>query len=226
MPINHYFQSGDSIGERSEQRLIESLILESIKIYGYDLVYLPRKVVDLDPLFMEDPLSKFDRAFHIEAYLENVNGFGENDILSKFGIQLNDSGSFIVARARWEELIGRFGGNQLPSRPAEGDLLYFAKTNSFFEIKKVEAFNPFFQLGKLYTYKMNVELYQYSSERFETGLQKIDNPSDIFGSLDTLITDSTTVPEDATPLANNDFLKQKSVGIIDWSGNNPFGENE
>lgn len=214
------------IGEVSEQNLIEDLILESIQIKGFDLYYIPRKIMNLDPLFMEDPVSRFENAYPIEAYLETVNGFGENDILSKFGIQLNDSGTFVVSRRRWEQLIGSRSDAQLPNRPAEGDIVYFAKTNSFFEIKKVEYSNPFYQLGKVYVYKLQVEVFQYSSEVFDTGVIQIDSPSDIFGSLDTLISDSETVPEDATPLADNAFIKEKSVGVIDWSGSNPFGENE
>lgn len=225
MPTNHFFQDGRMIGEASEQNLIEDLILESIQIKGVDMFYIPRTLVALDPLFLEDPLSRFENAYPLEVYIENVNGFGENDFLSKFGIQLNDSGTLVVSRRRWDQLISK-SATQLPNRPAEGDILYFPKTNSFFEIKKTEALNPFFQAGKLYIFKLQVEVYQYSSEVFDTGVQQIDSPSDIFGSLDTLISDSETVPEDATPLADNQYLKVKSTGIIDWSGTNPFGENE
>ena len=226
MPTNHYFQDGRMVGETSEQNLIEDLILESIRISGFDLFYLPRKVVNLDPLFMEDPISRFELAYPIEAYLETVNGFGENDILSKFGIQLNDSGTFVVSKRRWEQLIGKNTGLQLPNRPAEGDIVYFSKTNSFFEIKKVEYSNPFYQLGKIYVYRLQVEVYQYSSEVFDTGISNIDNPSDIFGSLDTLINDSPAITEEATPLSDNTLFKEKATAIVDWSGSNPFGENE
>lgn len=225
MPTNHYFQDGRMIGEFSEQNLVEDLILEAISIYGLDFYYIPRTIVNLDPLFLEDPLSRFENAYPLEAYLENVNGFGENDILSKFGIQLNDSGVLQVSRRRWEQLVGKYNNIQLPNRPAEGDILYFPKTNSFFEIKKVEAMNPFYQLGKLYTYKLNIELYQYSSEVFDTGVVSIDSPSDIFGTLDTLVNTSETVTEEATPLADNTFLKTAAADVVDWSGSNPFGEN-
>ena len=236
------------IGERNEQLLIEDLIIESIRIYGVDLIYLPRTLVSVDELFLEDTLSRFRQAFPLEAYIENVDGFGNNDVLSKFGIQINDSGTFVVSRRRWEQLVGRANGLQLPNRPAEGDIVYFPKTNSFFEIKKVDAFNPFFQLGKLYVYKLQVELYQYSSERFDTGIELIDETAtnksldilvnkfvdengdnilledDLFGNTSYFVVDDTLI-EDAMPTANNEYFRDKSDSIIDWSGTNPFGEN-
>jgi len=238
-PTNHYFQDGRMIGERNEQLLIEDLIIES---------YLPRTLVNVDELFLEDTLSKFKQAFPLEAYIENVDGFGNNDVLSKFGIQINDSGTFVVSRRRWEQLVGRSSALQLPNRPAEGDIVYFPKTNSFFEIKKVDAFNPFFQLGKLYVYKLQVELYQYSSERFETGIEIIDETAtvksldllvnkfvdengdnilledDAFGNTSYFIVDDNLI-KDVMVTSNNDYFKENADSIIDWSGTNPFGEN-
>lgn len=246
MPINPYFSDGRMMGSASEQNLVEDLIIESIQTMGFDLVYLPRTLVNLDQLFLEDTLSKFKDAYPIEAYLESVDGFGGNDILSKFGIQMNDSGTFVIARRRWDQLVGKNAGLQLPNRPAEGDLVFFPKTQSYFEIKKVDAFNPFYQLGKLYVYKLQVELYQYSSESFETGNVDIDDTGPIFYPLDMLqyeiLTEdgdiikledddnSSLISEDfveryVDPSADNTFFKEASTSIIDWSGSNPFGEN-
>jgi hypothetical protein len=71
-------------------------------------------------------------------------------------------------------MVGRFGQTIIPSRPNEGDLLYFPLTGGLFEIKFVQHQDPFYQLGKLYIYKLEVELFQYSSEAIDTGDSDID----------------------------------------------------
>lgn len=244
MPTNAYFQSGRSIGETSEQRLIEELIMECIAMYGFDVHYMPRTLVKDDQLFLEDTLSRFQQAYPIEAYLENATGFEGNDILSKFGIQMNDSGTFVIAKRRWEEAVGRSPNLMLPDRPAEGDLVYFPITNSYFEIKKVNVFNPFYQVGKLYVYKLEVELFQYSSERIETGNDSIDDIGNIFGSLNIL--DNQLLLEDGSVLlaeegtgsfieeshslksvdiqTDNEYFEAKNDDILDFSISNPFGD--
>jgi hypothetical protein len=248
MSTNFYFQSGVPGGRNSEQRLVEGLIIESIKIYGFDTYYLPRTEVARDNLFLEDPASKFQNAIPLEMYLENVDGFaGESTIMSKFGLESRDSATFVVARMRWEDLIGKGRSNSLvlPNRPAEGDLIYLPLTNSFFEIKKVDAHNPFFQLGKLYVYKLECELYQYSSEDFDTGIAGIDsienNSMDLqqralalesgdqlqlngaSDDLGILIYEGFSV-ENNDPLANNDEFNLEAMDILDFSEVNPFGE--
>ena len=248
MSTNFYFQSGVPGGRNSEQRLVESLIIESIKIYGFDTYYLPRTQVAKDELFLEDPASRFQNAIPLEMYLENIDGFaGESTIMSKFGLESRDSATFMVARMRWEDLIGKGRSNSLvlPNRPAEGDLIYLPLTNSFFEIKKVDAHNPFFQLGKLYVYKLECELYQYSSEDFDTGIGRIDDVNDrsmdlqqqalTLESGDQLELDSLGddqgvllyegfIIENADPLANNDEFNLEAMDILDFSEVNPFGE--
>ena len=67
MPTNSYFTHGTS----GEQNLVEELVIEQIKMFGQDVYYIPRVIVDEDPAFGEDSLSKFDDAYLIEAYLEN-----------------------------------------------------------------------------------------------------------------------------------------------------------
>ena len=131
MPTNFYFQSGNTSGTTSEQRLIEDLIIESLKIYGHDVFYLPRTLVKEDTIFDEDTLSKFTQAYPLEMYLENVEGFGgDGELFSKFGLEVRDSATFILARRRWDELVKTSGGIfTQDTRPSEGDLLYFQKIN-------------------------------------------------------------------------------------------------
>ena len=138
---------------------MEDLIIECLKIYGFDVYYMPRQTVFEDNILKEDVLNKFDAYYPIEMYLSDIQGFqGEGDLLTKFGVEIRDTANFIVSRRRWDQIVGRDGFAQLTNRPAEGDLLYFPLTKSYFEIRRVEATDPFFQLGKLYVYVLQCEV--------------------------------------------------------------------
>jgi hypothetical protein len=183
MPRSVYF----SHGNRSEHLLHEDIIVESIGIYGQNFYYIPRELVAKDEILGEDRLSKFKKAFAIEMYLENAEGFeGQGAFIQRFGgMMMEQSATLTVARRRWEQLVGRFGVTTIPSRPNEGDLLYFPLTDGLFEIKFVQHQDPFYQIGKLFVYKLEVELFQYASERMETGITQIDQ----FESLKSFSTD-------------------------------------
>lgn len=244
MAVNHYFQQGLSIGRSSEQLLYEDLIIECLKIYGFDAYYMPRKSVNLDTILNEDPLNKYEQAYLIEMYLKNVTGFeGDGDLLSKFGVEIRDSASLIVSRRRWDQVVARKGPVQLATRPAEGDLIYFPLTKSFFEIRRVEDREPFFQVGKLYVYELQVELLQYSSEEIDTGISEIDAVVDnqsfniqdyqiLMENGDKFIyeyeSNSYAILEsfDADlidPLAQNDDFELE-ISVLDFTESNPFGE--
>lgn len=245
MATNFYFQSGNTSGTTNEQRLLEDLIIESIKIYGHDVYYMPRTTVKQDNILGEDILSRFDNAYPIEMYLSNIDGWeGDGELLSKFGIQVTHQATFVVSKRRWEDVVGAVDESflQLPNRPAEGDLLYFPKTNSLFEIKFVQHLDPFFQLGKFHVYSMQCELYQYSSEALDTGVEEIDRledirSQDIFGyqiltqSGDLLLTQNefsviqqTFASRNNIPSADNDEFESTGSGILDFTVINPFGE--
>jgi hypothetical protein len=168
---NVYFSQGTG----NEQYLLEDIIIESMQIYGQDFYYIPRVLVAKDNILGEDRLSEFKQAYGIEMYLESVDGFeGQGAFINKFGLMMEQSATLTVARRRWDQLVGRFGQTQLPNRPCEGDLLYFPLTKGLFEIKFVQHQDPFYQLGKLYVYKLQVELFQYASEHIDTGFKDID----------------------------------------------------
>jgi len=184
--VNPYFQAGRNIGEAPEQDLISDLIIECIKIYGFDLIYLPRQSVNTDDILNEDVLNKYDYGYPIEMYLSSVDGFeGEGSLLSKFGLEIRDTATLVVAKKRWHELVQANGTTQLPTRPTTGDIIYFPDTKAFLEIREVKTKNPFFQVGKLYVYSLSCELMQFSHERFNTNIPEIDETAESF-SLDIL----------------------------------------
>lgn len=170
MAINRYF----SQGTKSEQRLYEDIIIEALSIYGQDVYYLPREIVRRDTIFGDDSTSRFDKAYRIEMYIENVEGFdGEGDLFSKFGVEIRDAATFVVSRRRWTSTIQYYentGSNQF-YRPREGDLIYLALSRTFFEITKVETENPFYQLKDLPVFRIRVESFEYNDEDFDTGLE-------------------------------------------------------
>ena len=164
---------------KSEQTLYEDLIIESISMYGQDVVYIPRSEISKDEILNES-YSKFESGHVIEMYIENIDGFeGEGDLLSKFGIEIRDQATFIVAKSRWEQQVGIYDDSV---RPMEGDLLYLTMSNSLFEIKFVEHEQPFYQLQNLPVYKLQAELFEYSDETLDTGFSQIDSIETLFAT--------------------------------------------
>ena len=171
MPTNVYFDTGT----KSEQHLYEDLMIEQLKIYGQDVFYIPRTLVKEDELFGEDTLSKFGDAYLIEMYFENVEGYeGEKEIMSKFGLQMNDDATFVVSRRRFEQLVSHDSNLIVKTRPNEGDLVYFPKVNKMFEITFVEHDDPFYQVHNVPAFKLKVKTFEYSSEDIDTGIAEID----------------------------------------------------
>jgi len=171
MPRNVYF----SQAVKSEQNLYEDLVIESLKIFGQDVYYLPRTLVSRDDILGEDTASKFDDAYIIEAYIENAEGFeGAGDLYQKFGLEIRDEATFIISRKQWQKLIGFWNNEVDYPVPYEGDLLFLPMSNKFFEIMFVEHEQPFYQLSNLPVYKLQCSLYEYNEEDFETGIDEID----------------------------------------------------
>lgn len=171
MPRNTYF----SQTVRSEQNLYEDLIIESLKIYGQEVYYLPRTIVNQDDVLGEDVASKFDDALIIEAYIENTDGFeGTGDLYSKFGLEIRDEATFIISRRQWQKLVGFWANGSDQDKPYSGDLIYLPLSNSMFEIMEAEEEQPFYQLSNLPVYKLRCALYEANDEDFDTNIREID----------------------------------------------------
>ena len=174
--LNPYFQQG----ARTEQNLLQDLINEQLKMYGVEVHYLPRKYVTEKTVIREVIQSTFDDAYPIEAYVENVDGYGDNPtLLSKFGIQATNELNLIISKERWENYIQPLIKNEtnikLSTRPKEGDLVYFPLGDRLFEIKYVEHERPFYQLQKNYVYELRCELFRLEDELIDTGIDEIDD---------------------------------------------------
>lgn len=225
-----------------EQDLYQDLVQECIQLYGLDLWYIPRNINNYDKVFGADDISSFDKAILVDFYLENVEGFeGDGTFMSKFGLQINDRVSFSVSHRTWDELVSS-EYNQL-QRPREGDLLYYPLDGKCFEILYVEKKIFHYPLGTLPTYRVDCELFQYSNEKFSTGIPEIDIMAQLNSTniLDYALTDQeghiltdqseNTLVSDKYDLEvidnadNNAFIKEAD-DILDFSETNPFSELE
>ena len=171
MATNPYF----SQKVRSEQNLYEEIVIESLRMYGQDVYYLPRDVVNEDRVFGDDVPSRFNSSYKVEMYMENIEGFdGEGDLFTKFGVEIRDQATFVVARRRWTTTVKQLDNDITEDRPREGDLIYLPLSNSMFQIMQVEHEQPFYQLSNLPVYKLRCEMFEYNDEDMDTGIGEID----------------------------------------------------
>jgi len=210
MPTNVYFDTGT----RPEQNLYEDLMIEQLKIYGQDVFYIPRTLVKEDNLFGEDTLSKFGDAYLIEMYFENIEGYeGEKEIMSKFGLQMQEDVTFVVARRRFEQLVSHDSNLIVKTRPNEGDLVYFPKVKKIFEITFVDHDDPFYQVHNVPAFKLKCKTFEYSSEDLDTGITEID-AIETDNSLDQLVY-QITMEQSSTTTYNEGLELEDGTGNLE-----------
>jgi len=222
MATNVFF---DNYSNFNEQQLVEDLVIESIKMYGVDVIYITRVDGAIDKVFNEDDLPLYNETFEFETYVKNVDGFeGEGDFLSKFGLQIRDQMTLTVANRTFEQYVTREQGTVI--RPKEGDLIYFPLSENIFEIKFVEDESLFYQSGALQVYDMVCELAEYTGQRMQTGRDNIDN---YFSKFNREILTSNTATLNAIaeldPISRNLTFEQEGDAIIDFSEIDPFSES-
>lgn len=161
MARNPYFK----VSSR-ESDLFQQLVKEQIQIFGFDVHYIFRKFQNLDSLFGEDPVSKFDKSFQIEMFVSNYEFFEhQNKMIDKFGISLQDTLTLMVSKKRFTEEASKYGTDTAPN---EGDIIYFPEYNGLYEIKYVQTRNSFF------AYEISCELFRYSGEDLDTKIKEVD----------------------------------------------------
>ena len=216
MPTSPYFPTYYS-GHSGEQGLVQDLVDEQIKLFGTDIYYIPRIVLQ-DSTLDEVRYSKYQEQFQIEMILQNVMGFGDNaEFISKFGLRITDEIIFRVSTRRWDQEVADHSPSlTVTSRPNEGDLLYFPLTKDIYEIKFVGKEEPFFQFGKIQFYAITAEIYEIGSDDFDTGIEEIDDVEIAFANTIKLFMDpggsgDFTVGEE---IVGDEFLA-KATGTTD-----------
>ena len=234
---NRYYPHGSV----SEQNLYDRLIIESLDTKGEDFFYIPRVLVAKDDILTEDVLSKFVGSYPIVGYIDEVDHWGgASSFMSKFGIYQEEQATITISKTKWDELVGVNQVTIVPDRPCEGDLLYLPVTKSLLEIRYVEHQSQFYQLHKQFVYKLKVELFSHSSERFETGITDVDNKAmemtfDILergfeqesGLGDIVLEDGgimiTEDPKHRNFNQKSEFIDESNK-FLDFDESNPFGE--
>ena len=221
MALNPFFLQGS----QSEQRLVQSLINEQLKIYGVEVTYIPRKFVRKQTIIKEVQSSAFDDNFLLEAYVNTYEGYGgQGDIMTKFGVSLRDELTLTISKERFEDFISPFLESdedyELSTRPREGDIIFFPLGARLFEVKFVEHEEPFYQLGKNYVYQLKCELFEYEDEVIDTGIDIIDSQLEDIGYITTLqlIGSGTTATANAQINPSNRGYIREIVLNDDGSG--------
>lgn len=212
MALNPYFNN-----YQPEQNLVEDITIEVIKATGTNCIYVPREYLNIDKVFGEDPGTKFKDSYTVEMYLLSYKGFDGTDIISQFGMEIRDKVVLVMARKRFKEEVTN--KNSAITRPREGDLIYFPLANSLFEINFVEHENPFYPLGKLYSYTITAELFTYSYEKMNTKNTAIDS---VYNTTKGACA-ANIIPMNnmlGTTAGINDVLEEES-SFYDFNANNP-----
>ena len=171
MATNHYFNHYGT--DTPDQKLVENIVIESIKSFGIDVHYMPRTEVNTDSIYGEDRISKFEDARMVEVYIKSIDGFeGDGTFVSNFGLEVRDQITFTIARRRFIDLNFETGNRD--KEPLEGDLIFFPLSDSLFEIKHVQDTNVFYQMGGLQTFDLVCELFEYADEAIDTGVEELD----------------------------------------------------
>ena len=178
MATNFYFNPFPTSQITPEQLLVEDLVIEAMQMYGMDVFYLPRGTRDsVDYLYGEDTLKQYVTAFPLEMYMENVTGMeGEQDFISKFGLEIRDEMTLLVSRRRFVATVPQI-------RPNEGDLIYVPLLKNLYEITFVEHEDQqtmFYTLGRgrggnVYVFALKLKQYVFSNEIISTGINEIDD---------------------------------------------------
>lgn len=202
--------------------------------------YIPRKLNNYDKVYGADDQSSYENAYPIEIYIKSVDGFsGDGNFMSKFGIEIRDQVVFSVAQRIFNEEVGNFSSQP---RPNEGDLIYFPLNKKCFQIKYVNKFEMFYQLGALQTWEMTCEVFEYSNEQLNTGIPEIDSLQTKFStnildwnitteSGDDLLTENgeylvleNSKLSDIIAVADNDQIQSESDLFVDFTAFDPFSE--
>ena len=204
-----------------EQELLESLIIESISIYGHSIYYCPRKIVAKDEIYAEDSLSEYTTAYEFDMYIRSYDSFeGDGTFLSKFNLEIRDQIKFVVARRTFANEIGT---QEAIDRPQEGDLIYSPMMKRLFVIQYVDSRPVFYQLGALQTWELTCEVFEYSNERFSTGIREIDVIEDNY-SISNINSNTAYEAAMSDVYAQNQELQVSGESIIDWTSIDPFSE--
>lgn len=221
---NFYF---NNFNNSMEQDLIESLIVESIAIYGHSIFYCPRTLVKKDDIYGEDTLSEYNTAYGTDMYIRSYDAYeGDGSFLSKFNLEIRDQIRFVVANRTFSRDVGNFDSMV---RPREGDLIYSPMMKRLFVIKYVDNKPVFYQMGALQMFELTCEVFEYSNESLNTGIPEIDaieTQYSFAGAGNTVISNTAYESALSDVYATNQEFQDEGDDIVDWTHIDPFSEGQ
>ena len=241
MSTNFYF---NNFTNSQEQVLIENLVLESIKMYSHDVFYCPRTLIAKDEIYEEDALSEYNSSYLIDMYIRSYESYeGDGQFLSKFGLEIRDQVTFTVSVRNFMDEIGSV---EMIDRPQEGDLIYLPMADRLMYVKYVNKTPVFYQMGAIQMYDLVCEMFEYSSEKLNTGIKAIDDiERDLSLSLDLYSIKTTDgfilttqegdaiiqggydfVSQAGDPFEDNTEFEEGGDSILDWTQIDPFSEGQ
>jgi len=241
MSTNFYF---NNFTNSQEQILIEDLVLESIQIYGHDVFYCPRTLVEKDEVYEEDSLSQYNSNYLIDMYIRSYESYeGDGQFLSKFGLEIRDQVTFTVSVRNFADEIGNL---EMIDRPQEGDLIYLPMADRLMYVKYVNKTPVFYQMGAIQMYDLVCEMFEYSGEQLNTGIKAIDDIErdlslalDVYGITTTdgflLVTQEgdaiiqgsyNFVTQAGDSFEDNTEFETEGDNILDWTQVDPFSEGQ
>lgn len=241
MTTNFYF---NNFQNSQEQILIENLVMESIKMYGHDIFYCPRTLVAKDDIYGEDALSEYNNNYEIDMYIKSYDSYeGDGTFLSKFNLEIRDQMTLTVSVRNFNDEIGQYAALD---RPQEGDLIYLPMVTRIMVIKYVNKTPIFYQMGNIQMYDLVCEIFEYSSERLNTGIEAIDSieqkNSIVMETYGLLTNDEfVIVDQDGFEIIQSNYNFETQAGdsyedntefqlegeeILDWSQIDPFSEGK
>jgi len=214
----------DNFNNYGEQDLIESLINESLSIYGHTVYYLPRTLVKKDEIYGEDYLSTYNSAYEFDVYIKSYDSYeGDGTFLSKFNLEIRDSITFTIARRAFQKEIST--QEVEIQRPREGDLIYSTMMKRIFVVKYVNQTAIFYQMGSLQIWDVNCDVWEYSNERFNTGIAVIDDLETKY-SVSNITDDTAYEKAMSNVFETNVEFQAEGDGLIDWSDIDPFSQGQ
>ena len=194
----------------SKSPMVKDIVEEVVAVIGFQAKYLPRKYgTALDPVFGEDPSSKFDTVWTLNILIDDYQEYGDvGDFYSKFGVTVTDEMKVSFTKTQFAEQTVETDDDT----PIAGDLLYFPDAEALFEVTFVGNDSSFYPTpeGPQHVWTLTLKPWEYGGEDIDTGDAQID-------ALETEIQDAVDKELDTPDWDDMDD------DILDLSEMNPFG---
>ena len=194
----------------SKSALVQDKIEEVVAVVGFTAKYLPRKYgTAIDPIFGEDPSSKFDTVWTFNVLIDDYQEYGDvGDFYGKFGVQVTDEMKVSFTKKDFAEQTVATDDDT----PIAGDLLYFSDAEALFEVTFVGHDSSFYPApeGPQYVWTLTLKPWEYGGEDIDVADAEI---TAVEAEIEAAVNAELATPDWDT----------MDDDILDLSEMNPFG---